>query len=231
MTELDYLENTYLFNSNAKIIKFWEDEFWKYIILDKTIFYPQGWWQPSDIGNIIFWENIFQVQNVKLDENWIVYHYWNSEFIFLKDSSIKLEINKEIRIKNAKNHTWWHLLDIAVKNIWLNLVAKKWFHFDTWCYVEYLWIYNVDKKEEILKKLNLEINNLVLQNLNILIKNNIKWDSPKWKIFRKVSFKKYEDFWCGCWWTHLNSTLDLWKIEILNIRNKKWNCKVSYKVF
>jgi len=99
---------------------------------------------------------------------------------------VNLKINSQNRIKNAKNYTAWHLLDIAVKNIWLDLFAKKWFHFDTWCYVEYSWIYNVEEKNK--------------------------------------------DFWCGCWGTHIKSTWELKKVEITNIKNKKWNCKISYRI-
>jgi alanyl-tRNA synthetase len=234
MTKLDYLENTYLFKSKAKIINTWENGFWKYIILDRTIFYPQGWGQPTDTGKIILWENTFEVENVRLDENWIVFHYWkysNDEYFTTpENNTCGLEINKETRIKNAQNHTWWHLLDIAVKNIWLSLIATKWFHFDSWCYVEYSWIYNIEEKEEILTKLNLEINNLISQSLKINVDNNSNWKSPDGKVFRKVYFEDYKDFWCGCWWTHINLTWELKKIEITNIKNKKWNCKISYKV-
>jgi len=230
MTKLDYLENTYLFESEAKVIKIWENEFWKYIILDKTIFYPQGWWQPSDIGKIILWEKIFEVNNVRLDKDWTVYHYWDGTFLPLENLDVKIEINKETRIKNAKNHTAWHILDIAVKNIWLDLIAKKWFHFNTWCYVEYYWIYNTEQKEEILRKLNIEINKLVSQNLKVNIQNNLDWQTPEWKIYRQVYFENYKNYWCGCGGTHLNYTWEIWKIEVTNIKNKKWNCKISYKV-
>ena len=235
MTKLNYLENTYLFESEAKIIETWKDDFWEYIILDETIFYPQGWGQPSDIWEIIFSENIFEVTKTMLDEKWIVFHYW--EYCRdipcgypEKDSTVRLKINSKNRIKNAKNHTAWHLLDIATKNIWLELIARKWFHFDTGCYVEYSWIYNVEQKEEILKKLNLEINKLISQNLKINVEKNLEWNSPEGKTFRKVSFENYKNNWCGCGWTHLNSIWELEKVEITNIKNKKWNCKISYKV-
>ena len=106
MTKLDYLENTYLFKGKAKIINTWENEFWKYIILDRTIFYPQGWGQPSDTGKITLWENTFDVDNVRLDENWIVFHYWkynNDEYFTTPENNIcGLEIDKETRINNAK---------------------------------------------------------------------------------------------------------------------------------
>jgi len=234
MTKLKYLEDTYLFESEGKIIESWENEFGKYIILDETIFYPQGWGQPSDTWKIIFWENVFEVENVRLDEHWIVFHYGKCRGAPCgypdSDSKVNLKIDSENRIKNAKNHTAWHLLDIAVKNIWLDLIAKKWFHFDTWCYVEYSWIYNIEEKEKILEKLNLEINKLISENLKIFVDNNSDWKSPEGKKFRKIFFENYENIWCGCGWTHLNSTWELWKVEITNIKNKKWNCKISYKV-
>ena len=185
MTNLKYLENTYLFESKASILEIWENDFWKYIILDETIFYPQWWGQPSDEWDIINenWE--FFTNNVRLDENWIVYHYWDFKNWNLKVwESVNLKINSEKRIINTKNHSAWHLIDIAVENIWItNIEPTKWFHFPQWSYVEYNWIIE-EEREVIIQKLNNELKNLILKDINIKIeipdeKENIQ--SPKWK--------------------------------------------------
>ena len=53
MTKLLYLDDTYKFESTGKILKFDNDSKGKFLILDQTIFYPQGGGQPSDSGQII----------------------------------------------------------------------------------------------------------------------------------------------------------------------------------
>ena len=58
MTNLLYLENTYLFNSKANIEKIDHLEKRKYLVLNQTIFYPQGGGQPSDRGYIA--DQLFQ---------------------------------------------------------------------------------------------------------------------------------------------------------------------------
>ena len=47
-----YFESTYLFESPATILEQAEDEKGSYVVLDQTIFYPQGGGQPSDRGII-----------------------------------------------------------------------------------------------------------------------------------------------------------------------------------
>ena len=74
-TILLYLEDTYLFQETANIVESGKNENGKYIILDKTIFYPQGGGQPTDTGTIQNENAQFDVSMVRMDENGIVYHY------------------------------------------------------------------------------------------------------------------------------------------------------------
>lgn len=244
MTELEYLKNTYLFESKAKIVDYWKNEFWEYIILDKTIFYPQWWGQPTDVWEISISEPSinFKVKNVRLDEKWIVFHYWefSSEYKWddIKNTDVILNVDSENRIINSKNHTAWHLVDIAMKNIWINIIPTKWFHFKSGSYVEYSWsiqwLNEWNRKEKIINNLKKELENLISQNLKVIVEN---WkidisnsESPKWKNFRFVYFEWYKELWCGCWWTHLKNTWEVWKVSIRKIREKKWVVKVSYEV-
>ena len=244
MTELRYLENTYLFESTARIINFWENEFWTYIILDSTIFYPQWWGQQTDTGDILVWDNIFTIHMVKLNEKWVVFHYGTlnnpsalqTASFNIKGSIVNLQIDWENRIKNSKNHTAWHLIDIAIHNIWLELTATKGFHFQSGSYVQYTGIIeNLNEgtiKQDLIASINFELKKLISQDLNIIVEN---WesdisnpDSPKWKSYRFVYFEWYKGVWCGCGWTHIKSTWELWAVQIKKIRVKKGAIKVSY---
>ncbi|HIF14485.1 MAG TPA: hypothetical protein EYQ86_03840 [Bacteroidetes bacterium] len=75
MTNLLYLDNTYLFETSAKFIELKENEKGTAIILDQTIFYPQGGGQPADTGKIILGSNEFIVTDVRLDEQGLVWHF------------------------------------------------------------------------------------------------------------------------------------------------------------
>ena len=52
MSNLKYLENTYLFECTSVIKQIENDEKGTYVVLDSTIFYPQGGGQPTDYGTI-----------------------------------------------------------------------------------------------------------------------------------------------------------------------------------
>lgn len=231
MTELLYLHNTYLFQYCwVKVIEIWENDFWKYIILDKTIFYPQGWWQESDRWFINSKNWIFEVYKTVLEQDWIVYHYWEFKNCELKNWDIvDLEIDKDFRIQNSKNHSAGHFLEIVINNIMkLNLKPSKWYHFQNWPYVEYSWNSNISL-EELKEKLQENINLYIEKDIKIKVDYEKTWvESPNWKKPRYVYFDWYN--WCGCWWTHISSTKELWNINIKKIKNKKWIIKVSYEV-
>jgi alanyl-tRNA synthetase len=55
---------------------------------------------------------------VRLDEHGIVYHYGEyRDGTFTPRESVTLEIDREKRIQNARNHSAGHLIDIAMRNI------------------------------------------------------------------------------------------------------------------
>jgi Ser-tRNA(Ala) deacylase AlaX len=51
-TLLSYFEDTYKFEDHASVVASNKDEFGYFLVLNQTIFYPQGGGQPSDQGLI-----------------------------------------------------------------------------------------------------------------------------------------------------------------------------------
>ncbi len=87
-TELLYLKDTYLFKTVANFVEMRENEKGRAIILDKTIFYPQGGGQPTDSGYIRSASAVFKVTFVGLDPDGIVYISnggWGSNYHTAKD--------------------------------------------------------------------------------------------------------------------------------------------------
>lgn len=226
MTQLLYLSDTYLYSGSARILDISENEYGKYIVLDQTLFYPQWWGQPSDKGKICSQLGIFLVEKVRIDEEGRVLHYGSyEEWVLEEGSTIMMEIDHEYRIINARTHSAWHLLDIALENIWLPWMATKWYHFSDGPYVEYSGKLS-ESIEWIQEKLQKELDTLIQKNISLLITYDTQVKSPSGKTPRYVAFEGYE--WCGCGGTHVKNSGEIGKVEIRKIKMKDGAIRVSY---
>ncbi len=235
MTKLNYLENAYLFESGALFIEIKENEKGKAVILDETIFYPQGGGQPADRGEIISEDNVFIVDDVRLDEEGTVWHF--GEFKkgqFEKGEKVVLKIDKERRILNAKLHSAGHLLDCAVSKMKIeNLHPVKGFHFPEGPYVEYDGM--IENPAEIIPILQKNIDDLIAQNVKVE-KRNISPEeaqskgiyTPAGKSTRVINFTGFSI--CGCGGTHVNSASEIGKITIRKIKSNQGKTKIAYSV-
>src|SRR3989344_2482897 len=104
MTEVLYLENSYLKECEATIIKVDEN----YIVLDKTIFYPTSGGQEGDKGKLVRNNGEFNVVFVKkIGED--ISHEVNKEGLKVGDK-VKCILDWERRYKLMKYHTAAHIL-------------------------------------------------------------------------------------------------------------------------
>ncbi len=102
-TELLYAENSYLKEFDATIIKSGP----KYVILDRTAFYPEGGGQPNDTGKIITKEKILKVTKV-LKRGSQVYHYMDGDIH--QGDNVHGIIDWDQRFWNMRRHSGEHLL-------------------------------------------------------------------------------------------------------------------------
>ncbi|SFL42442.1 alanyl-tRNA synthetase [Methanobrevibacter olleyae] len=126
-TELDFYKDIYQKESDGKIIEVLEKGDTVNIILDRTIFYPEGGGQPSDIGIISIDGKIYEVLYAeKLDK--IVLHQIaipkdkdkESLVKALKESigtEVHMAINWNRRITLARHHTGTHLVIAAARKV------------------------------------------------------------------------------------------------------------------
>jgi alanyl-tRNA synthetase len=134
-TELLYLTDTYLFESNARVVRQGYDEKGRsYIVLDQTIFHPQGGGQPCDHGIV---DNL-QIVAVKKASTGEIFHYYDTGVPdILPDSVVKCVIDKDRRMLNAKYHTAGHLVSSVVEEMNSSLKATKCHAFPGEAYVEF----------------------------------------------------------------------------------------------
>lgn len=229
MTTLLYLSDTYLFESTATIREIWENEHGRYIILDQTIFYPQWGGQPSDIGRISTGSCVFEVRKVRLDEHGVVYHFWEmlSGTIHIWDS-VNLEIDHEVRIKNAMNHSAWHLIDVAIQRMGIDWKPTKWYHFPEGSYVEYSG--TLSEEESILiDRINTTLSDLIEKDIPVIVSEKaISWWAPHGKKPRHVWYAWSTG--CGCGGTHVRSSWEIWSMTIRKIKMKDGMIRVSYSI-
>lgn len=233
MTKLNYLHDSYLFESEAIFVEIKENEKGKAVILDETIFYPQGGGQPADKGEIIFGDNVFTVSDVRLDETGIVWHF--GEFTngeFKQGDKVTLKIDTERRILNTKLHSAGHLLDCAISKIEIeNLKATKGFHFPDGPYVEYDG--TIENPAEIIPILQKNIDDLITQNLQVEKKDLTSEEAqskgvwaPAGKSARVVNFSGFPI--CGCGGTHVNMSSEIGKVTVRKIKSSQGKTKIAY---
>lgn len=135
-TQRHYLKDTYQFSHPAQVSSTQSDVLGHYILLDQTIFYPQGGGQPSDQGNIIAENIVIPIHQVKCVDNEIR-HYTNQDYSHLVGKNVECSIFKEIRLLHSQLHTAGHLVSNIVENLYSNWTAQKGHHFPKECYVEF----------------------------------------------------------------------------------------------
>ena len=228
MTKLLYLSDTYIFSGTATILEAGMNDYGEYIVLDQTIFYPQWGGQPSDTGTISSDDTLFEVNMVRLDEHGIVYHYGSSlKGELTKWMSVTLQIDWEKRLINARTHSAWHLIDIAMQHIWLSLTPTKWYHFPDGPYVEYTWTLK-EPIDSLIPKLQDALNHLIELDIPVIVTTDTSIQSPLGKNPRYVQFEGYTG--CGCGGTHVRSSGEIRGITIRKIKMKDGNIRVSYSI-
>lgn len=126
-TELLYQQDSFLAETTAKVLlQVSKDQ----IVLDRTIFHPQGGGQPSDTGRIVSEKGSFIINKVSIN-NGIVTHFESLvEGVIEIGDEIRLQIDQNRRIRNSILHTAGHLLFGVCKKLDLPLIERKGYHFE-----------------------------------------------------------------------------------------------------
>lgn len=235
-TELLYMMDKSLEFSGSEIVEILTNEDGRNVlILDKTIFYPQGGGQQYDLGIIESGSNIFEVQEVRFIDGY-VHHIGN----FTKGSMVigdrvELKVNTQRRELNSKLQSSGHLIDIALRNIgFKDILPLKGYHFPDGPYVEYV---GEVSGENIVENLQNEINKLIHFGYEVIIKMSNLDEAkkvcyffpdhiPEGKPIRIVSVWNNEYIPCGG--THISNISELKGLTIKDVKNKKGNTRVSY---
>lgn len=224
MTKLLYVDDMCKLNCKAHIIEVRQDADATALILDQTVFYPQGGGQPADKGIAQNDTTQFQVQGVSKDGEQVLHKGVLVHGPMLKKGDeVELTVDSEVRLLHNKNHTGGHLIDFALMKLGYTFKPHKAYHFPQGPYVEYVGAANEAMLQQLRDTLESAVNELMKQDVPVSI--SLIDNDPKQRV---MSIPGYEPILCGG--THVLSTAQVGRVTIRKIKNEKGNLRVSYAV-
>lgn len=238
MTKLLYLENMALLETSAVVEGVVEEDGKTVVILDQTIFYPQGGGQPYDKGTIKNDAGTFQVDEVRWADE-IVRHIGSFQSgSFKKGDTVTCIVEKERRELHMRIHSAGHVVDMAIHALGYDWTPGKGFHYPEGPYVEYTGTVDEAKKEEVKKTIEDECNKVVQKGAETTLKFMEKSKMhevchfvpdylPEGKPMRVVM---YGDFGVPCGGTHVAKLSDIKSMTIRKLKQRGDVLRVAYDV-
>lgn len=238
-TELVYMGDMHRLNDTATVLNITSEGQKSVVVLDRTIFYPQGGGQPADRGAIEVDQGVFNVDDVRFADG-VVYHKGVfAQGAFQAGDRARLAVDSQRRLLNSRLHTAGHLIDYAVNDLGLKLVASKGHHFSESPYVEYEGLIDAQRKEELENLLEPAVNRIIARSLFVDVKivpyeqlkslcDNMPTCIPVDKPVRVMTVEGYSGIPCGG--THVALTSQVGQLMIASVKNKGGNTRVSYRL-
>lgn len=236
-TQHIYLQNPDVHEISASILKTGFNDKGSYVVLDRTIFYPQGGGQPADQGIIESGNRTYHVHDVRKNGDEI-HHYIDEECpSSLSHDAVNISIDSTRRKINTCYHSAGHLIASVVENMTGNLKAVKGHQFPGEAYVEFLG--EIVNKEGFMKNVNSSISHHIDKRTVIETKELEPTDISLFiqdfpyhmlnnKSLRVCHIHGFTPVPCGG--THVKILSDLRKVNISKVKNKKGKIKISYKL-
>jgi Ser-tRNA(Ala) deacylase AlaX len=237
-TKLLYLEDFNLATAEAKVSEVTEENGKTVVLLDQTVFYPQGGGQPYDRGIIESPSGKFLVEEVRF-LNGAVKHIGKFENgAFRVGEVVRCTIDEERRSLSSRLHSAGHVVDMAVTKIGLNWVPGKGYHFPEGPYVEYVGNLDGFDREKLKSDIETSCNEFIREarETKVLFMDKEKMKEvcrhvpdniPEGKPARVVM---YGDFGVPCGGTHVNNLKDIGRITVRKIKSEGQNVRVAYDI-
>lgn len=237
-TKLLYLEAMEKLDESAKVMNVSEIDGKIIVILDQTVFYPQGGGQAYDQGTITSNSATFNVKEVRYIEG-IIHHVGTFEKgMFQPGDVVTCIVDHARRLLNSKLHSAGHLLDMAVYSAKPDWIPGKGFHFPEGPYVEYEGTLAPEGKEKLMQELEKISNEIIAKNppLKALFTTkgglgnycrHVSLQIPEGKLIRIVTFG---DFGVPCGDTHISELSKLGDFTIRKVKQEKDRIRISYDI-
>ena len=239
-----YLDDFTKDSCQARVINVFRENDRDVVVLDQTIFYPQGGGQPCDWGTIQNNQTIFNVNDVRLIDGIVKHFGIFSSAAFEIGQEVCCVLDKERRKLHSRLHSAGHVLDKALYELGLNWLPGKSYHFPNGPYVEYSGsLHNVD-----IDKLKNDIENLcnlwiadgmvvtshaidkktVLANEQLIRRCAFLVNLPENKPIYVIGYG--DNFSSPCSGTHVTNVSEVGQIVIRKIKECDGIIRISYDI-
>lgn len=222
MTKLIYMEEMQKLIHEARVESVTDEDGKSVIVLDQTIFYPQGGGQPYDQGVIENESGKFIVEEVRYVDG-IVKHIGTGHK-FQIGEQVKLNVDELRRMLHMRLHSGGHVLDMAINKLGLGWKPGKGYHYPEGPYIEYAGEFT--DAENLQKQIETAANEIIAEGIATTIKF-LPDQLVNGKLARVVL---YGDFSVPCSGTHVANLKDIGRLQIRKISSKKGLIRVAYQV-
>lgn len=209
------------------------------VVLDQTVFYPQGGGQPFDQGQITSEQSVFLVDEVRFDDG-VVYHYGHFDHgEFHSGETVSCEVDEIRRSLHSRLHSAGHVVDLALKRLDILWEPGKGYHFPQGPYVEYLGNLGDQDREDLRSTIERVCNEVIaedavttLEFLNVaqakiqgleIAENILASEKP-------IRVVRYGDFGILCGGTHVSRLSEIGEMTIRKIRPEGTHIRVGYSI-
>lgn len=224
MTEKLFYNDPYLRECESEVIDIINEEDKILVILDKTIFYPEGGGQPSDTGEIDGSKVVYV-----FEKNGIIYHEMEQA---PKNKKVFCVIDFDRRFDHMQQHAGEHLLSGAILKLYGG--NNKGFHLGS----DYVTV-DIDMNEineEMVNKIEEEVNYYIYSNEPIKTYIVSKEDCEKYPLRKQI--KVDEDIriveakgmdCCACCGIHVSNTAEVGIVKVIKIERYKGMTRIYLK--
>jgi Ser-tRNA(Ala) deacylase AlaX len=237
-TKLRYLEDFTLLEDEARVADVVKESDRDVILLDGTIFYPQGGGQPYDKGVVESPSGKFTVKEVRFAEGAVKHIGKFESGSFAKGEIVIYFVDKERRSLHNRLHSAGHVVDMAVNALKLNWIPGKGCHFPEGPYVEYAGSLEGLEREKLKTDIENACNKFVKEGreTRVAFMDKDKMHKvchfvpdyiPEGKPGRVVMFG---DFGVPCGGTHVANLTEVGSMTVRKIKSEGENIRVGYDV-
>ena len=238
MTKLLYLEDMQALDADTRVEGVEERDGKTTVVLDQTIFYPQGGGQPYDQGRIESEKGSFRVDEVRFVDG-IVCHIGRFEHgVFGSGDAVHLGVDGERRALHTRLHSAGHVVDMAVNRLGFPWIPGKGYHFPNGPYVEYAGTLEGKDRDALRGEIEKICGEIVAKDCPTSIRfmpreemHTVCRFVPDYLPVGKPSrVVMYGDFGVPCGGTHVANLRDIGPITVRKVKQEGQNIRGAYSL-